>query len=132
MSVWKLVVAAVGSGLVLASCGGGGGTSDSGSSGCTPKGAGSGTASQTVKVLPDPNTVGKYEPQNITVKVGQTIQWDWQDSGAQHSVTSDDNTTFDSCLLSAGAKFTVTFSKPGDFKYHCIIHAQMIGDIKVS
>jgi plastocyanin len=127
--VWKMGLVAIGSALVLASCGSsGGGSSDN----CTPKGAGSGTASQTVKVVSDPNTVGKYDPASVSVTKGQSIEWDFQDTGAQHSVTSDDNTTFDSCLQSAGAKFIVTFNTAGDFKYHCTIHAQMTGDVKVS
>jgi plastocyanin len=127
--VWKMGLVAIGSALVLASCG----SSDGGSSdNCTPKGAGSGTASQTVKVVSDPNTVGKYDPASMSVTKGQSVEWDFQDTGAQHSVTSDDNTTFDSCLQSAGAKFIVTFNTAGDFKYHCTIHAQMTGDVKVS
>ena len=55
-----------------------------------------------------------------------------QSSPASTSVTSDDSGVFDSCLQNAGAKFMVTFSKAGDFKYHCQIHAQMLGDVKVS
>lgn len=131
MIVWKMTVAAVGGALVLslAGCGGNGG--DSGDN-CTPKGAGSGTAAQTVKVVADPNTVGTYDAKSVSVKAGESVEWDFQDQGAQHSVTSDDNTTFDSCLLSAGAKFLVTFSTAGDVKYHCTIHSQMIGDVKVT
>ena len=132
MSVWKMAIVAAGSALVLAACGsssGGGG----GDSGCTPKGGStSGTGSQVVKINPDPSTVGRFDPSALTVTKGQTVEWDWVDNSAQHSVTSDDNTTFDSCLQSAGAKFVVTFSTAGDFKYHCTIHAGMTGDIKVS
>ena len=131
MIVWKMGIAAIGSALVLAACGsggGGGGSSDN----CTPKGAGSGTASQTVKIVSDPNTVGKFDPASVSVTKGQSVEWDFQDTAAQHSVTSDDNTTFDSCLQSAGAKFIATFNTAGDFKYHCTIHAQMTGDVKVS
>ncbi len=132
MTVWKMAIVVVGSAFVLAACGsssgdGGGGTA------CTPKGGStSGTASQVVKLNPDPNTIGRFDPATVTVTKGQTVEWDWVDNGAQHSVTSDDTTTFDSCLQSAGAKFFVTFSSTGDFKYHCTIHAAMTGDVKVS
>jgi plastocyanin len=130
VSVWKMAIVAAGGALVLslAGCGGGGG--DSGDN-CTPKGAGTGTAAQTVKVIGDPNTVGTYDPKSVSVKVGESVEWDFQDQGAQHSVTADDG-AFDSCLLSAGGKFLVTFSTPGDLKYHCTIHSQMVGDVKVS
>ena len=130
MIVWKMGIVAVGSALVLASCGGGGGGGSSDN--CTPKGTGSGTPSQTVKVVSDPNTIGKFDPSTVSISKGQSVEWDFQDNGAQHSATSDDNTTFDSCLQSAGAKFIVTFNTAGDFKYHCTIHAQMTGDVKVS
>ena len=133
MSVWKLAIVAVGSAMALAACGGGSSTADNGGgSSCTAKGAGSGTAAQTVKINSDPNTIGAYVPATITVKKGDTVQWDWVDSGAQHSVTSDDNTTFDSCLQGAGSKFVVTFTTAGDVKYHCSIHSQMVGDVKVN
>lgn len=132
MTVWKMAIVAAGSVLVLAACGSSSGDSGGGSA-CTPKGGSTtGTGSQVVKINPDPNTVGKFEPPTLTVSKGQTVEWDWVDNSAQHSATSDDNTTFDSCLQSAGAKFVVTFNTTGDFKYHCTIHAAMTGDVKVS
>lgn len=132
MSVWKMAIVAAGSALVLAACGSS--TSDGGgASSCTPKGGStSGTGSQVVKINPDTNTVGRYDPSTVSVSKGQTVEWDWIDNGAQHSVTSDDNTTFDSGLCGAGAKFVVTFNTAGDFKYHCTIHSGMTGDVKVS
>jgi plastocyanin len=132
VNVWKMAIVAAGSALVLAACGSSSGDNGSGSS-CTPKGGNtSGTGTQVVKINSDPNTVGTYVPSTVTVTKGQTVEWDWVDNSAQHSVTSDDNTTFDSCLQGAGSKFVVTFSQSGDFAYHCQIHAQMIGHIKVS
>lgn len=131
MTVWKMAVVAAGSALVLAACGSS--TSDGGGgSACTPKGGStSGTASQVVKLNPDPNTVGTFAPSTVSVTKGQTVEWDWVDNSAQHSVT-EENTTFDSGLCSVGAKFFVTFNNAGDFKYHCTIHAAMTGDVKVS
>ncbi len=131
MSVFKMLVAAAGTALVLTAltaCGGG--STDNGS-GCTPKGAGSGTAAQTVQVVSDPNTVGAFQPKTITVKKGDSLEWDWTDQGNQHSVTADDG-SFDSCLQSAGSKFVVTFSNSGSFAYHCTIHAQMTATVTVS
>lgn len=126
-----MAVIAMGSALMLAACGGSS-NGTSGNSGCNQTGGSSSGASatQTVKVVPDPNTVGKFDPATINVKTGDTVEWDFQDSSSQHSVTADDS-SFDSCLQSSGAKFVVTFSKAGDFKYHCSIHAQMIADVKV-
>jgi plastocyanin len=132
VSVWKMAIVAAGSVLVLAACGSSSGDGGGGSA-CTPKGGStSGTASQVVKINSDPNTVGTFAPPTVSVSTGQTVEWDWVDNSAQHSVTSDDTTTFDSGLCNAGAKFFVTFNTAGDFKYHCTIHAAMTGDVKVS
>lgn len=130
MAVLKVTVALVGTMLVLIGCGGSGNSNGGGD--CTVKGAGSGTAAATVKVISDPGTVGAYAPKAITISAGQSIEWDWQDQGNPHSVTADDG-SFDSCLQNAGYKFVVTFTKPGTLTwYHCTIHAQMIGAISVT
>ena len=130
MSVWKIVMVVAGTALVLTGCGGGS-SGDNGGTSCNPTGGASGaSAAQTVKINPDPNTVGRYDPGSVSVKVGDSVQWDWVDNSVTHSVTADDN-TFDSCLQGAGSKFTVTFTKAGDFKYHCTIHSGMTADVKV-
>ena len=132
MKLWKLSIASLAAGLMLASCGGGnGGTSSNGGGSCTPTGGASGgTAAQTVKIVSDPNTVGKFDPQTVNVKVGDTVEWDWNDSSAPHTVTAQDG-SFESCTQNAGAKFMVTFSKAGDVQYHCTLHSGMTGDVKV-
>ena len=130
MIVWKMALAAAGSALVLSACGGGG-SSGTGNSGCNQTGGStSGTGAQVVKINPDPNTVGRFDPNPVNVKVGDTVEWDWADSSAPHTVTADDG-SFESCTQNAGFKFVVTFSKAGDVKYHCTIHAQMLGEVKV-
>lgn len=132
--MWKMMIVAAGSAMVLAGCGGNAGNTadNTGGDNCTAKGAGSGTAAQTVKINSDPTNVGAYAPATVSVKKGDSVEWDWVDNSAKHSVTSDDNTTFDSCLQSSGSKFVVTFNTTGDIKYHCSIHSGMVGDVKVS
>ena len=130
MNVWKMAMVAAGSALVLAACGG---SSTSGGGGsCTPSGgATSGSGNTVVKVVSDPNTVGKFDPTTVTVTAGQSVEWDFADSsGTPHTVTANDN-SFDSCSQTSG-KFVVTFSKAGDVQYHCTLHAQMLGTVKVS
>jgi len=101
VTVWKMAIGSVVTALLLASCGGSSG--DNGQS-CTPTGGStSGTPTQTVKLVADPNTIGKYDPATVSVKVGDTVAWDFQDNTAQHSVTSDDSGVFDSCLQNAAA-----------------------------
>ena len=131
MKVWKMAIVTAGSGLVLAACGGSS-TAGGGGGSCTPSGgATSGTGNTVVKVVSDPNTVGKFDPTTVTVTAGQSVEWDFADnSGTPHTVTADDG-SFDSCSQTSG-KFVVTFSKAGDLKYHCTLHAQMLADGKVS
>ena len=131
MKLVKLLIAGVAAGLLLASCGGGAGGGTSNNGGCTPHGGASGaTAAQTVQLVPDPNTIGAFKPQTINVKVGDTVEWDWTDTSAPHTVTAQ-NGSFDSCTQNSGYKFMVTFSKAGDVPYHCTIHSGMTGDVKV-
>jgi plastocyanin len=131
VNVWKLAIVAAGSALVLAACGSSSGGNGGGSS-CNPTGGStSGTGTTVVKVVPDPNTVGKFDPTTVSVTAGQSVEWDFTDTSTPHTVTADDN-SFDSCSQNSGFKFLVTFSKAGDVKYHCTLHAQMLGTVKVS
>ncbi len=131
MRVFKMLVAAAGTMLVLTGLTACGGNSSSDNT-CTPKGGtGSGRATQTVQLVSDPNTVGAYQPKTVSVKKGDTVEWDWTDQGNPHSVTADDS-SFDSGLCNAGAKFFVTFSNTGTVTYHCTIHAAMTGSVSVS
>jgi len=137
MNTWKLFAVAAGSVLTLAACGGGGGnnaTTGGGDAGCTVKGNTTAAVTPAIvsNIVPDPNTVGRFTPNNMTVKVGQSIEWDWQDPNVAHTVTSDDGTTFDSCLQNKGYKFVVTFNQAGKISYHCTIHPLMIGTITVT
>jgi plastocyanin len=126
-----MAIVAAGSALALAACGGSS-AAGGGGAGCTPSGGtSSGSGNTVVKVVSDPNTVGKFDPTMVTVTAGQTVEWDFADSsGTPHTVTADDG-SFDSCSQTSG-KFVVTFSKAGDVKYHCTLHAQMLADVKVS
>jgi hypothetical protein len=63
----------------------------------------------------------------ITINVGDTVQWTWITGG--HSVTSDDG-LFNTGVLGAGSTFSFTFDQAGDFAYHCIPH-QAIGMVGV-
>jgi plastocyanin len=137
MSTWKGIVVAAASALTLAACGGGAGSNPNtglGDGGCTVKGNATAAVTPVIisNIVSDPNTVGRFTPNNMTIKVGQSIEWDWQDPGVAHTVTSDDGTTFDSCLQSKGYMFVVTFNQAGKIPYHCTIHPLMIGTVTVT
>jgi len=86
----------------------------------------------TVKVVdaPDPSQPKGYDPPDITVKVGQMVKWH-NDGQEAHTVTADDN-SFDSGSMPHGQDWQYSFSKPGQFAYHCTPHPWMKGVVKVA
>lgn len=70
-----------------------------------------------------------FSPAALTIKVGDQVTWINQDS-AGHSATADDN-SFDTGVLPTGQSSSVTFSKAGNYTYHCSIHPSMKATIIV-
>ncbi|MDQ6747438.1 MAG: DUF4399 domain-containing protein, partial [Candidatus Dormibacteraeota bacterium] len=91
---------------------------------------GGGGSSTRVQVVADQSNGGAYNPGSTTVKVGDTVQWSWVDDSAQHSVTAEDG-KFDSGLQGKGSTFSQKFTSAGTFKYKCVVHPQMLGQVTV-
>jgi plastocyanin len=70
-----------------------------------------------------------YGPSQLDVLPGTTVVWSNQ-STRTHTVTAYDG-AFDSGHLVAGARFQVTFARPGAYQYHCTIHPSIQGEIDV-
>ena len=70
-----------------------------------------------------------FDPQTVTVQVGDTVTWMNQD-GTPHTVTSDPGTpeAFD-LAIADGASASFTFDSPGTYAYHCTIHRGMAGTV---
>jgi plastocyanin len=75
-------------------------------------------------------TLFSFDPPNLTVKVGTTVEWTNQDS-VPHTVTSDAG-DWDSGRLSQGQSFSHTFAQARTVTYHCSIHPSMTGMITVT
>jgi len=88
------------------------------------------TAGQTATIVNDAQTVGRYVPGTIHLKIGQSVTFK-NVSDAAHTVTAD-NGAFDSGNIGQGASWTFTATKAGTFPYHCIYHPLMHGTIVVS
>ncbi|MDP9325734.1 MAG: cupredoxin domain-containing protein [Candidatus Dormibacteraeota bacterium] len=86
------------------------------------------TGGTTVAVVGNP-APGAFSPDSITVKVGDTVKWDFQDE-VSHTATADDG-SFDSGTKSKGDNFTFKFDKAGSFGYSCTIHPSMKGSVTV-
>ncbi len=95
-------------------------------------------APQTFEVLVAPEGEHVFRPAALTIRVGDSVRWTWQQSG--HTVTSEDGTfcsPFDQSCASAptsdsGATYTHTFTAAGSFPYVCRPHREtMKGVIRV-
>ena len=75
-----------------------------------------------------------YDPQDISVAIGSTVQWINEDETI-HTVTSTADGVpsgiFDSSIIDAGNSFTYTFDSAGTFDYICIVHPWMTGSVTV-
>jgi plastocyanin len=70
-----------------------------------------------------------FAPTTIDALPNDRVTWS-NTSDQTHTVTAD-NGLFDSGYLSAARTFSYTFTTPGTYAYHCIIHRGMVGEIDV-
>ena len=73
----------------------------------------------------------KFTPQNVTINVGDTVQWTW--AGDNHSTTSgtpgSPDGLWDSGVHNIGFVFSRVFTTPGTFNYFCSPHGLCCGMI---
>lgn len=62
-----------------------------------------------------------FSPASKTVTKGTVVTWTNND-GYSHTVTSNDSTSFNSGIVTAGSTFSYTANVVGTFNYHCMIH----------
>jgi plastocyanin len=71
----------------------------------------------------------RFDPQELTVKVGDTIVWINHDP-FPHTATAVDK-TFDSREIAAGRSWKYTVRKAGVLAYACSLHPTMLGTLRV-
>ena len=77
-----------------------------------------------------------YSPNPIRIESGQTITW-YNGDSISHTVTSgqdndeDESALFDSNAIIPNQSYSLTFDNSGEFKYYCIYHPSMVGDVIV-
>lgn len=108
-------------------------SSDSGSS-ATP--AATATA-QTGTAAPPKTAAGevvmkgiRFQPGEITVKVGDTVTWKNEDP-VDHNVVADKGADFKSDTFGEGGTFEYKTEKAGTIEYECTIHPGMTGKLIV-
>ena len=70
----------------------------------------------------------RFDPQEVSIPVGGTVEWQFADGGLLHEVHADG--VFDSGV-NGDSTFRFTFDTPGDVEYHCSIHPYMSGTVHV-
>jgi cytochrome c oxidase subunit 2 len=136
----ETVQAASSSSVQAASAGGSNETSASAPA--APSAATTTTAAAATLTIPQGASVQgnpAYEPDPLTVKVGDTIAVNNKDI-APHTVTNGKDATdpnmgklFDTSIINAGdsAEIVTTGMKPGEYPYHCSVHPYMTGTLTV-
>ena len=73
----------------------------------------------------------RFTPEEMSVRVGNTVTWTHRDSGLSHHVAAHDG-SFDShptcgrpfgACMKGGETFSHTFMRAGTYAYHCRLHA---------
>jgi plastocyanin len=108
--------------------GAGGGRGDYGGGGLEPtssRGSGSGDA-DAVRIAGF-----AFAPKAVAAKAGRRVRWEHQDAGVTHTVTADRG-EFRSGELHRGDQFSHVFPTAGSFAYHCAIHPDMRGTVRVT
>jgi len=114
----SVVIAVLGLAAALSAC------SSSGSKGGASATSGSGAAGGTI-------SISNFKFTAISVPAGSTVTVSNNDT-PQHTVTSDDGTSFN-VKVDPGKSATFTApSKPGVYKFHCNIHSSMHGTLTVT
>jgi plastocyanin len=74
----------------------------------------------------------QFVSNDVTVGVGQRVTWSNR-SNVEHTVTSDNpGGLLSGSLIPDGADYTATFTRVGEYRYHCSIHTYMHGVVHVA
>ncbi|HKZ99015.1 MAG TPA: plastocyanin/azurin family copper-binding protein [Thermoplasmata archaeon] len=76
-----------------------------------------------------------FSPSNVTVRAGTTVQWLNYD-GVGHTVTfgehDETGSGMGSGMMGHMGSFSMTFTEPGTYAYHCDPHPYMTGIVIVA
>ena len=77
----------------------------------------------TIQVL-GPEGGNRFEPNLVTVTVGQTVTWVWPEGSQGHNVAPDDgnNPSASGPLTDGPETHSFTFTQAGSFRYFCLAH----------
>ena len=87
------------------------------------------TTVQTLKTVAGSIVSFAFNPNTITINVGDTVRWTNNDP-VDHTTTSLGN--WNSGSLTSGASFSEVFETPGTFNYCCSFHPSMAATVVVN
>jgi plastocyanin len=70
----------------------------------------------------------RFEPNNILIETGQTVTWANQDDD-RHTASGRG---MDTGVIAPGDEGSVTFLEPGEYRYTCNFHPEMLGLVTVT
>ena len=74
----------------------------------------------------------RFEPANVTIDVGQTVRWEFDQALTTHTVTSSSaNWSVNETRSPNGTPVEHTFDAPGVYTFLCQIHPSMTGSVTV-
>ncbi|MFT2017023.1 cupredoxin domain-containing protein [Streptomyces sp. 796.1] len=83
-------------------------------------------AAEVIVIIED----GRFVPQNVTIRRGDTVRWTNNDR-FDHTVTSSDGLGWDSGVLTPGQSFRRAFPVHGVFRYHDRLNPSITGTVAV-
>ena len=125
------LVVGLGAILIFSACGSGGGSKDAkskqeGTAGQS-QGAAEGKSGTPVAIQ---NFA--FDPKDLSVAAGTKVMWTNKDDTPHNIQDLSELNTPISQDLTQGATFSITYSKPGTYKYVCGLHTYMTGTVTVT
>jgi plastocyanin len=71
-----------------------------------------------------------FQPQEITVNVGDTVTWTNRDD-IPHNVRATGGATWKCAVMDTGGTCDIPFKTAGEFTYFCALHPKMVGKVIV-
>jgi plastocyanin len=73
-----------------------------------------------------------FHLQVVTIAQGDTVRWTQKDAGTEHTSTSDQGFWHSpKLMLNETYSQTAAFENAGSYPYHCAIHTEMTGRVRV-
>src|SRR6478736_6515334 len=92
-------------------------------------------AAKTVVIDAVDTPASVFQPANVTVEVGDTVRWEFDQALVAHTVKSQGTKwaqPIDESRAPNGAPINRTFTAPGTYNFLCDIHAGMTGSVTVT